>query len=51
MIPAEDLPIIEEALSHYQGQSACDQGQALVAICRDVLALNPLATPETTQDG
>lgn len=38
MIPAEDLEIVQEALAKYQGTSRQDQGQALVAICRDVLA-------------
>lgn len=38
MIPAEDLEIVKEALAKYQGANKRDQGQALVAICRDVLA-------------
>ena len=40
MIPAADLPLVQEALQAYQAQSQRDQGQALVAICRDVLALH-----------
>ena len=40
MIPAEEAPIVQEALAAYQGRTKADQGQALVAICRDVLAVN-----------
>lgn len=39
MIPAEEAGIVQEALAAYQGRTKSDQGQALVAICRDVLAL------------
>lgn len=40
MIPVADLPLVQEALEYYQAQNQRDQGQALVAICRDVLALH-----------
>lgn len=38
MVSAEDAPIIQKALAKYQATTPGDQGQALVAICRDVLS-------------
>jgi ParB-like chromosome segregation protein Spo0J len=40
MVPFEDAPLVEEAINVYKAQTKTDQGQALVAICRDALALN-----------
>ena len=39
MVPAEDTPIIHEALACYKAKGQKDTGYALVAICRDVLSL------------
>lgn len=47
MIAADDLPLVQEALAVYQAQSSRDQGQALVAICRDVLALQEVSDEST----
>jgi ParB-like chromosome segregation protein Spo0J len=38
MVPAEEAPIIHEALTLYKAKSNTDQAQAFVAICRDILA-------------
>jgi ParB family chromosome partitioning protein len=38
MVPADEAPLVEEALRLYQATSKADQAMAFVAMCRDVLA-------------
>jgi len=38
MIPADEVGIVQDALAKYQAPQQRDQGQALVAMCRDILA-------------
>jgi len=39
MIPADDAPLVRETLEAYQATTKSDQAHALIAICRDVMAL------------
>ena len=40
LVLAEDAALVHETLALYKGQKNRDQGAALVAICRDVMALH-----------